>query len=117
MAAREVLLHAMRIAVIQRIWLLGTEVPEFSPRHTLTRLALEQRLLHLDVPASLALLTDIFPTTPNPATARDYGEPAGQRSTVSYAQEHEKIFEPMARLFAVAREIGAAITHEVGALG
>ena len=117
MATREVLLHAMRIAVIQRIWLLGTEIPEFSPRHTLTRMALERRLLHLDVPASLALLSDIFPTIPNPATARDYGEPAGKRSTVSYGREHEAIFEPMARLFAVAREIGAAITHEVGALG
>jgi phosphoenolpyruvate carboxylase len=112
-----VLLHALRIAVIQRIWLLGTEIPEFSPRHTLTRMALERRLLNLDVPACLALLTDIFPTTPNPATARDYGEPAGRRSAVSYGREHEAIFEPMARLFAVAREIGAAITHEAGALG
>jgi phosphoenolpyruvate carboxylase len=117
MKSREVLLHALRIAVIQRIWLLGTEIPEFSPRHTLTRHALERRLLHLDVPASLALLADIFPTTPNPATARDYAEPPGRRSAVSYATEHDTIFEPMARLFAVAREIGAAITHEVGALG
>ena len=117
MASREVLLHALRIAVIQRIWLLGTEVPEFSPRHTLTRDALERRLLHLDVPASLSLLADIFPTAPNPATARDYGEPAGRRSAVSYAREHEEIFDPIARLFAVAREIGAAITHEVGAFG
>lgn len=117
MASREVLLHALRIAVIQRIWLLGSEIPEFSPRHTLTRLALERQLLHLDVPASLALLADIFPTLPNPAAARDYGEPAGKRSALSYGREHETIFEPMARLFAVAREIGAAITHEVGALG
>jgi phosphoenolpyruvate carboxylase len=117
MASREVLLHALRIAVIQRIWLLGTDVPEFSPRHSLTRGALERRLLHLDVPACLALLADIFPTAPNPAVTRDYGEPAGRRSSMSYAREHQEIFEPIARLFAVAREIGAAITHEVGALG
>ena len=117
MASREVLLHALRLAAIQRIWLLGTEIPEFSPRHGVTRLMLDSRLLHLDVPASLALMAEIFPNTPDPAAARDYAEPAGRRSAVSYAREHAAIFEPMQALFALAREIGTAINHEVGALG
>jgi phosphoenolpyruvate carboxylase len=112
-----VLLHALRLAAIQRIWLLGTEIPEFAPRQAVTRLALEGRLLRLDVPASLELMAEIFPNAPDPATARDYAEPAGRRSTMSYGREHAEIFEPMLRLFAVVREIGAAITHEVGALG
>ena len=117
MAAAEVLLHALRIAAIQRIWLLGTEIPEFSPRHGLTRQALEDRLLRLDVPACLALLAEIFPNAPNPAAARDYAEPAGRRNAVSYGREHAEIFEPIGRLFATVREIGAAITHSVGAFG
>ncbi len=117
MAAREMLLHALRIAAIQRIWLLGTEIPEFSPRHVLTRQALERRLLHLDVPACLDLMAEIFPNAPDPAGTRDYAEPPGARNAVSYGREHAEIFEPMRRLFAVVREIGAAITHEVGALG
>ncbi len=117
MASREVLLHALRIAMIQRIWLLATDIPEFSPRHGLTRQALETRLLQLDVPACLDLLADIFPGAPDPAAARDYAEPPGRRNAVSYGREHAAIFAPMARLFAAVREVGAAITHEVGAFG
>ncbi len=117
MAAEEMLLHALRIAAIQRIWLLGTEIPEFSPRHGVTRQALEDRLIRLDVPACLQLLAEIFPTAPDPAAARDYAEPAGRRNTVSYGREHAAVFEPIRRLFAAVREIGAAITHSVGAFG
>ena len=117
MATREVLLHALRIALIQRIWLLGTGIPDFSPRHGITREALELRLLRLEVPAALELLADIFPAAPDPATGRDYAEPRGPAATVSYAREHETIFRPMRRLFALVREIGTAVTHEVGAHG
>ncbi len=117
MATSEVLLHALRIAAIQRIWLLGTEIPEFSPRHGVTRLAMEDRLLRLDVPACLDLLAVIFPNTPDPAASRDFAEPPGRRNAVSYGREHAEIFEPLRRLFATVREIGAAITHEVGAFG
>ena len=117
MATASVLLHALRIAAIQRIWLLGTEIPEFSPRHGVTRQGLEDRLIRLDVAACLALLAEIFPTAPDPAAARDYAEPAGRRTAMSYAREHETIFEPIRRLFATVREIGAAITHDVGAFG
>ena len=117
MAAAEVLLHALRLAAIQRIWLLGTAIPEFSPRHGLTRSALEDRLLRLDVPACLALVADIFPNRPNPAAVRDYAEPAGPRNTVSYGREHDEIFQPIGRLFETVREIGTAITHSVGAFG
>lgn len=117
MGTREILLHAMRIALIQRIWLLGTEIPEFSPRHGVTRQTLELQLLRLEVPAALTLLAEIFPTAPDAAAGRDYGEPPGPLATVSYAREHEAILQPMHRLFSLVREIGTAITHEVGAYG
>ena len=41
MATREVLLHALRLALIHRIWLLSTEIADFSPRHGVTRQVLE----------------------------------------------------------------------------
>ena len=56
MQTREMLLHALRIALIQRIWLMATAIPDFSPRHGVTRQALEMRLLQLDVLPALALL-------------------------------------------------------------
>ncbi|MGI4953630.1 MAG: phosphoenolpyruvate carboxylase [Janthinobacterium lividum] len=117
MADRQSLLHALRLAVISRIWLLATEVPDFSPRFGATPETLRARLLRLDVPAALDLLAEIFPREAASGAARDYGEPGGAGGTSSYAAEHERIFEPMRRLFGLVREITVALSHEVGAFG
>ena len=117
MAPREILLHALRLALIQRIWLLAMRIPDFSPRHGVTREALQARVIRLDIPAVLGLLAQIFPIADDPEAARDYGEPPGPRAASSYTQEHAAIFAPMRDLFALVREIGTAIAHEVGAFG
>ncbi len=117
MATREILLHALRLALIHRIWLLATEISDFSPRHGVTRPILEAAILRLDIEASLRLLAEIFPAAPDPAADCDYAEPAAPRGTAAYAREHREIFDPMRRLFAMVREIATAITHDVGAFG
>lgn len=117
MATREVLLHALRLALIDRIWLLSTEISDFSPRHGVTRPVLEAAILRLDIDASLQVLAEIFPAAPDPAADCDYGEPAAPRGSAAYAREHREIFAPMRRLFEMVREIATAITHEVGAFG
>ncbi len=117
MPAREVLLHALRLALIQKIWLLATETPDFSPRHNVTRAMLDAAFLRLDVERALALLGEIFPASPDPAVEADYAEPRAPRATEAYRREHEEIFDPIRRLFALVREIATAVTHEVGAFG
>jgi phosphoenolpyruvate carboxylase len=117
MAAREQLLHALRLALIHRIWLLSTGISDFSPRHGVTRAVLEGAILRLDIEPALQVLAEIFPTAPDPGAELDYGEPAPLRTAGAYIREHEEIFAPMRRLFAMVREIAAAITHEVGAFG
>ncbi len=117
MKPREVLLHALRLALIQRIWLLATEIPEFSPRHGLTRHGLEAALLRLEVPAALGLLAEIFPVGADPVAEQDYGEAPAPRAVGSYMREQTDIIAPMRVLFAIVREIGTAITHEVGSFG
>jgi phosphoenolpyruvate carboxylase len=62
-------------------------------------------------------MNEVFPNEADPTAGRDFGEPHGPRAAVSYAKEHEEIFDPIGRLFAQVREIGTAITHEVGAFG
>ena len=116
MEDEEVLLHALRLALIQRIWLLATAIPDFSPRHGVTPEAMMDRLIRLDVPAGLTLLMEVFPAAPTVGADLDFGEAAGPRSG-SYAAEHKAIFEPMRRLFDLLREIGGAVTHRVGAFG
>jgi phosphoenolpyruvate carboxylase len=117
MSDRAVLLHALRIAVIQRIWLLGTEIPEFSPRHGVTPEGVQARLLRLDVPGAVEVLAQVFPRAADPAAAQEYGEPGSDSAATAYAREHETVFAPLARLHGLVREIGVAITHEVGAFG
>ena len=111
------LLHALRLALIHRIWLLATRIPEFSPRHGVTRRDLEAAVLRLEIPTALALLAEIFPEAPDASSECDYGEPAGPRASQAYAVEHAKVFAPMRRQFDLVREIATAITHEVGAFG
>ena len=117
MQVRELLLHALRLALIHRLWLLATAIPDFSPRHGVTRAALEARILRLDIPPALKLLGDVFPPAPDPAADLDYAEPRAPHVSAAYAREHAEIFQPIDRLFAIVREISTAITHEVGALG
>ena len=117
MANREILLHALRLTLIHRIWLLSTEIPDFSPRHGVTRPILEAAILRLDIDASLRILAEIFPAASDPAADLDYAEPAAPRGTSAYGREHHEIFAPIERLFAMVREIATAITHDVGAFG
>jgi phosphoenolpyruvate carboxylase len=117
MATREVLLHALRLALIHRIWLLASEIPDFSPRHGVTRPVLEAAILRLDIEPSLQMLAEIFPVVDDAAGDCDYGEAAAPRGSSAYAREHEEIFAPMRRLFGMVREIATAITHDVGAFG
>ncbi len=117
MATREVLLHALRLALIHRIWLLATEISDFSPRHGVTRLVLESAILRLEIEPALDVLAQIFPAAPDQSEELDYAEPAAPRGTTAYAREHEEIFAPMRSLFGLVREIATIITHEVGAFG
>ncbi len=114
---RAALLHALRLALIGRIWLLATTIPDFSPRFGATPESIRARLLRLDVPAALEILQAIFPRDPGQSAIHDYGEPSGPAAHLSYESEHETIFQPIARLFALTREITAALNHEIGAFG
>jgi len=117
MPDRLVLLHALRLALIHRIWLLAVRVPEFSPRHGATREGVLRGILQLDVERALALLGEVFPAAGDPAAGLDFAEAAPPRDGTSYAREHAELFQPMDALFALVRECSAAISHEVGAFG
>ena len=117
---RLILLHGIRVAVIQRICLLATEIPNFSPQLGVTRDHILARIIELDVPSAVERLRLIFPNEDGAANARgDFGEESQYRPepALSYAVEHEKLFAPMLKLFDLARRIGTAITYEIGAIG
>ena len=58
---RLILLHGIRVAVIQRICILATEIPSFSPQLGVSRDDILARIMELDVPSAVERLRLIFP--------------------------------------------------------
>ncbi|NTX27877.1 phosphoenolpyruvate carboxylase [Burkholderia pyrrocinia] len=117
MSDREMLLHALRLALIQLVWLKATEIPEFSPRPDVTVDDLHRAIIGLDMPSMLPVLARIFPERTDDTAEYEYAEPAAPRAPGSYAREHREIFAPMRQWFESIREISVAVTHEVGTFG
>jgi len=117
MSARLTLLHAIRLALIHRIWFLAVHIPSFRPQAGISREMLLQRFLRLDIDGCLTLLDEIFPITPDPTLGLNFGEPPGPRDVGTYEAEHGTVFEPIRRMFERVREISGMIQHEVGAFG
>jgi phosphoenolpyruvate carboxylase len=117
MSARLTLLHAVRLALIHRIWFLAVHIPGFRPQAGITREQLLERFLRLDIDGCLKLLDEIFPVTSDPTLGLNFGEPAGPRDVGTYEAEHANLFQPIRRMFGQVREISGMIQHEVGAFG
>ncbi|NNG05254.1 MAG: phosphoenolpyruvate carboxylase [Inquilinus sp.] len=113
------LLHAIRLAVIHEIFALAVRIPEFSSRHAATPQQIVTRLLHLDVPAVVELLQEIFPTTHDTIVLQDFGEPANYLPDDSqgYRFENEGLFQPLLGLHELVRRISTATAHRIGFFG
>ncbi|WP_145729418.1 phosphoenolpyruvate carboxylase [Nitrospirillum pindoramense] len=111
-------LHALRIALIQEVFLRATHIPQFSSQHNITHRRLMARLMQLDVPWALDLLSRIFPVAET-AGEGDFGESATYVSDDSqnYGQENERIFKPIASLYDLVRRVGNGITQRIGFFG
>jgi phosphoenolpyruvate carboxylase len=112
-------LHTLRLALIHLIYLKAMEIPQFSSRLEISLGELIERLLHLDVPDTVATLREIFPA----AEPADDTEVYAERDTYvreapgGYATEHAQIFDPLERAFALTLELSALIALHVGAYG
>ncbi|WP_174299617.1 phosphoenolpyruvate carboxylase [Caulobacter sp. S45] len=113
------LLHAIRIALIQASDRLAVQVPDFNPRGEITLAVIQQRLLRLDVPASVELLRQFFPLHGEPPSDADFGESSSYAAAGAqgYRRETEQVFEPLERLFGLLLKISHAVSHETGACG
>jgi phosphoenolpyruvate carboxylase len=116
---RLILLHALRVALIQRIAMLSTAIPAFSPQQGVTRDDLLARIITLDVPYTIERLARIFPLQTAAPELTDFGEESSYQpeAGLSYAVEHRTLFGPLIHLYELTRLIGSALNHEIGAIG
>ncbi|MEE9140117.1 MAG: phosphoenolpyruvate carboxylase [Alphaproteobacteria bacterium] len=114
-----VLLHAVRMALINEVYLLATRVPEFSLQTGVTREQVIESLMGLDVLPAVEALERIFPRFGDMDVGEDFGEPATYKSeeSLSYAQEHERIFQPLTGVYELIRRASSGISHIIGAVG
>ena len=117
MSDRLVALHAVRLAMVRRIWLCVVHIPDFRPVDGVTRDVLAQRVLRLDVTGAVAILVRAFPLKPDPTVGLDFGESPGPRGTRTYEALHRDLINPMQLRMDIVREITGVIQHELGAFG
>jgi phosphoenolpyruvate carboxylase len=112
-------LHTLRLALIQLIYLKAMEIPQFSSRLEISLGELVERLLHLDVPETVATLRRIFPAAELADDTEEYAERDTyvRSSALGYAAEHARIFDPIERAHALLLELSALIALHVGAYG
>ncbi|MBO6037302.1 MAG: phosphoenolpyruvate carboxylase, partial [Acetobacter sp.] len=110
------LLHAIRIMIIEQIWLLACRIPFFTPRSGFSHSIMMRKVLCLEIPYVLQQMTTIFPIGNSP-TNQDFYEPKGHRNEAIYIREHWDIFTPMEQLFQLLREVSVALIHDIGAFG
>lgn len=113
-------LHALRVALIHEVYLLATQVPDFSPQFGTTYDRSIQRLLRLDVPGAVTVLEKVFSTKPPEGVLEeDYGEPATYSGddNHTYDTEHGEVFGPLRELHEAIRKVSSAVIHYIGFLG
>ncbi len=113
------MMHAVRLALIQRMFRLAVRIPDFSHRHATSHDGLIMRLMHLEVEPALDLLHSIFPIVEADDSHIDFGEPTTyeEAAAQSYLSEHREIFRPIAEQYDLVRRIGSGIVHHIGVVG
>ncbi|WP_020591075.1 phosphoenolpyruvate carboxylase [Kiloniella laminariae] len=116
-----IILHVVRLCLIQEIFLLAMRIPPFATRNDLTLDDLIQDILAMEIPAAIAELKATFPVyqTQTHFDEGDYGEPSEYRDNENrdYSKEHRSIFGPIEELYDLCRRISVAVSNSIGAHG
>jgi phosphoenolpyruvate carboxylase len=114
------LLHAVRIAILNELFLLIVRIPQFRSEPDITIEEVLGQLLKLDVPDGVSVLKRAFPTSSGSRNNVDsFGEDATYRvdDGHGYAREEQELFKPMLELHDQVRRISVAIFQIIGAVG
>jgi phosphoenolpyruvate carboxylase len=113
------LLHAIRIALIQHIYLLAARIPEFSLANDISREQVIARIISLRIPEAAALLREVYPVSMPQPSDYDMIEPADDlmHQGVSYASIHKDLIDRMEDAYELVLEIGIGVAHNFAAHG
>ncbi|HVI89734.1 MAG TPA: phosphoenolpyruvate carboxylase [Dongiaceae bacterium] len=113
------IIHGLRIALLMRLFMLSTHIPDFSHQYDMSREQLLSKIFHLEVDDAVRKLNTVFPKVDPVKFEGDFGDVATYIGDwhQTYEREHELIFQPIANLYTLIRRLSSGVIHTVGALG
>ncbi|MCF6199132.1 MAG: phosphoenolpyruvate carboxylase [Hyphomicrobiaceae bacterium] len=113
------IMHALRIALIQHIYLLAAQIPQFSMANDISRERVIGLILSMHVKEAVALLREVYPVSMPHAQDYDMSEEAGglDHQGVSYADIQDDLIDPMEEAYELVLLLGTGIAHNFGAFG
>ncbi len=113
------LLHAVRLALIMRIFILSAQLPRFAPRNDMSRDRLMALAVGLDIPEVLSFMRETFPHDGTKDFEGRFDENSSYRphGIDDYGRLETEILTPMEEAYDFVREIGTGISHHMGAFG
>jgi phosphoenolpyruvate carboxylase len=112
-------LQALRLALMQHIFLLAVQIPSFSRSNDISRDDVLQMVFSLRIDDALAQLRRAFPVAAPSIADFTVDEPTDypEGDTPAYAAIQSSYIDPMERSHELLLRIGAAIANHFGAHG
>jgi phosphoenolpyruvate carboxylase len=112
-------LQALRLALMQHLFLLAVQVPPFSRSNDISRDDVLEMVFALNIEDALAQFRRAFPVSAPSIADFDVVEPTDypDGAEQAYAGIHASFIEPMAQSYALILRIGTAIANHFGAHG
>jgi len=113
------LLHVLRMALIQRMFLLITRIPRFRDHKGLSVDDLIMRILRFQISPTVLLLREIFPLEGDYEIDPENPENItfAREDTHGYVYENKQIFDEIEGTYDQIRKISQALSAYVGAIG
>ncbi len=112
-------LHALRLALMQHIFLKAAQIPPFSVRNDLSRDDIMEMIFALRIPEALELLRAAYPV--DHLGLEDFSMKEATKypddKVAEYANIHTNYIDPIAQSYDTILKIGTAIAHHFGAVG
>jgi phosphoenolpyruvate carboxylase len=112
-------LHALRLALIQHIFLRAVQIPPFSRRNDIGRDEILEMVFELRIPDAVALLRDAYPVEAPDIRDFDLTEPGALSAGhgPDYASIRTEYIDAIERAYEISLRISTAIALHFGAHG
>ncbi|MEM1104173.1 MAG: phosphoenolpyruvate carboxylase, partial [Pseudomonadota bacterium] len=117
--ARLDLMHAVRIALIQHLFILAARIPRFSTRNDISREDTMEMIFELRVTDAVQQLRNAFPSGAPAAEDYNVSEASNYdvQASMGYAELNANLIDPLEWTYDLILAVTIAIAHEYSAYG